>query len=112
MHINDLVKSCGEWAQRKGWTEHRSFGDDISLMHSELSEALEEYRDGRQINEVYFKPDKHGNDKPEGVPIELADVIIRILHFSAKHNIDLEGMIDLKMAYNESRPFRHGNKVL
>jgi len=50
--------------------------------------------------------------KPYGVPIEIADVIIRALNFCGRHGIDIKKAIDEKMAYNKSRPFRHGGKVL
>lgn len=50
--------------------------------------------------------------KPCGIPSELADIIIRVLHFSGKHGIDIERAVAEKMAYNESRPFKHGGKTL
>ena len=46
------------------------------------------------------------------MPIEIADVIIRALNFCGRHGIDIKKAIDEKMAYNKSRPFRHGGKVL
>lgn len=45
------------------WDEERSFGELIALCHSELSEALEEYRKGHNPNETYYIL-----DKPEGIP--------------------------------------------
>jgi hypothetical protein len=83
-------------------------GEDLALMHSEVSEALEAYRDGWAPCALRLGPD----GKPEGVPSELADVIIRVLHFSGKHSINIEDAVMAKMAYNKSRPFKHGGKKL
>jgi NTP pyrophosphatase (non-canonical NTP hydrolase) len=47
-----------------------------------------------------------------GVPSELADVIVRCLHFAGYHGIDIEAALIEKMIYNESRPYRHGGKKL
>lgn len=79
------------------------------MFHTELSEAYEEYRNGRSLSEVYFN--KENPAKPEGIPIELADEVIRILHFCDKYGIDLDAMIEKKMEYNQTRPYRHGGKV-
>jgi NTP pyrophosphatase (non-canonical NTP hydrolase) len=48
--------------------------------------------------------------KPEGLPIELADAVIRILDYCEYAGIDLGVAIRQKMAYNELRPYRHGGK--
>lgn len=50
--------------------------------------------------------------KPVGVPSELADIIVRVLDFSGEHGIDIERAVLEKMAYNRTRPFKHGGKVL
>lgn len=110
MEINELLKESYECAKEKGWHDPpRSFGEDISLMHSELSEALEEYRNGHSVTEVYY--DKAGG-APLGIPVELADVLIRIFDVCKRHNIDLQTAIELKQAYNRTRSFRHGGKSL
>lgn len=94
----------------KGWHEpQRQPGELIALMHSELSEALEEIRNGRPVDEIYYN---RGSKKPEGVPVELADCVIRIMDFCGLHDIDLAEAITTKMDYNETRPKRHGGKVL
>jgi NTP pyrophosphatase (non-canonical NTP hydrolase) len=120
------------------WDEERSFGDIIALCHSELSEALEEYRNGRPL--LYFPCNAGGvcceeakiancaskpynpddpqapcsaqSKKPEGIAIELADCIIRILDYCGHAGIDIEEAIRIKHEYNKTRPYRHGGKVI
>jgi NTP pyrophosphatase (non-canonical NTP hydrolase) len=50
--------------------------------------------------------------KPEGVPSELADLIIRVLDYSEEHGINLLHHIIEKMAYNDTREVRHGGMHL
>lgn len=49
--------------------------------------------------------------KPEGFPVELADVMIRLMDLAERMGIDLAEMINIKMAYNATRPYRHGRRV-
>ena len=50
------------------------------------------------------------NGKPEGIPIELADVIIRVLDYCGYAGIDIDAAISQKHEYNRTRPYRHGGK--
>lgn len=128
MNITEMTKEIHENAVAKGWWEtERSFGEIIALCHSELSEALEEYRNQKppvyvvrdfstQI-ESYYRDiteidDFRANEKPEGIATELADCIIRILDYCGKENIDIERIIQVKHEYNKTRPYRHGGKKL
>ena len=101
---DNLIADIYQNAVNHGWhDEKRSFPEIIALCHSELSEALEEYREEGKI--IHF-PD----DVPHGIGIELADCIIRIFDYCGKEKIDIFKMIRIKHAYNKTRPYRHGGK--
>lgn len=106
--IGVLVREAHQNAIDKGvYEEPITFGELIALVHSELSEALEEHRNGRGFRGFYFE-----GEKPCGIPIELADAVIRIFDACGYYGIDLEDAIQMKMSYNATRPKRHGGKRL
>ena len=51
-------------------------------------------------------------EKPEGIAVELADCIIRILDYCGKEDIDVESILKLKHDYNKTRPYKHGGKKI
>lgn len=111
MNLNQLKAEIHTTAKEHGWweggVEARNIGEQIMLMVSELSEAMEEYR------KYGMDPDRHiyfDGTKPEGLAVELGDCIIRILDTSAAYGLDIEKAITLKLAYNRTRGYRHGNK--
>ena len=103
MDIREAQTAVHQWALSKGWeVKPDDFPEMIALAHSELSEALEAWRkDG-------FDVWVGMTGKPEGVGSEFADVVIRLLHYSEVIGIDLAECIAIKMAYNNTRPYRHG----
>lgn len=105
--INKMALEIYDWCQEKGWNENLDFPKMLMNLHSEITEAWEEIRNGHEIDEVYYS----AGDKPEGVPIEIADLVIRILHIAAWRNWDLAWLVNEKMKYNKTRPYRHGGKT-
>lgn len=128
--INYLIDESYTNAVDHGWWEEdesRTFGDLLALMHSELSEALEHYRDGRGVAELFYV-EKVGigmeqyqdqvslepgpGKKPDGVPAELADVLIRIFDMCGRYEIPLAEALVQKLEFNRSRPFKHGGRTM
>jgi hypothetical protein len=108
LSINNFAKEVHENSIYKGWWEKEiSFTEFISLCHCELSEALQDYRDNCRVNRVYEK-----DNKPTGIPVELADCILRILDFCAANKIDIEQVLTQKHEYNKTRSYRHGDKKI
>lgn len=127
--LNELSKEIHENAVKHGWWDEPSNLLEIAaLCHSELSEAVEEYRAGRPM--VYHKckspeyecfemEDATCNcyedecpslGKPEGIAVEMADCLIRILDWFGHEGLDADAIIREKMEYNRTRPYKHGKR--
>lgn len=107
--IRGWQKTIHNYAKEKGWWQGTAdTSAKLMLMATEVHEAFEEWRNNRGLTEVYYLEDKP--TKPEGVPVELADVVIRVLDFCEWAGIDLQAIMEEKHAYNLTRAFRHGGK--
>jgi len=170
----ELMRTVHATAVDHGWWEKPPSTETIiCLIHTEISEAFEEYRkwgldpkrfiyysNNHERGTEYIR-DEH-NSKPEGIAVELADVCIRLMdwceaegeaiewpigmcpaksfegnlltltgeclelresgpEFSVEvlmiiigmaedFDIPLEQAIREKIAYNETRPYKHGGK--
>jgi NTP pyrophosphatase (non-canonical NTP hydrolase) len=142
MNINELVLKVHQNAKDHGWWDKpRSMAELLCLIHSEVSEALEEDRNCHKPGETYYSGkselymqmgsmaystllantprfdfdqtgEKISITKPEGIPSELADIVIRVMDICGHYGIDLDAAIAEKMEYNRTRPMCHGGKKL
>ena len=88
---------------------------ELGLVTTEVSEAIEEVRKGRAMTETYYENDNVDivkATKPQGVPSELADAMIRILDISNAYGIDLGAAVIEKLNHNATRGLHHGGKAL
>jgi len=106
--LDDMTEEVLNLNTEKGWRpdDQRTFGDEVALLHSEVSEMLEAYR------EIGMAERTSLTGKPDDVGSEAADVLIRLLDMSHAWEIDLADEYERKMAYNRTRPWRHGGKKL
>ncbi|WP_406245884.1 hypothetical protein ACI7YT_12650 [Microbacterium sp. M] len=99
----------------------------LALLTTEVAEAIEELRNGRAVNETWYSAKVNGGTyawnageqpevlsdvigKPEGVPSEVADVVIRAFDFADEAGFDLAAIIAEKLAYNATRGHKHGRE--
>lgn len=137
--LNEWAKACWDNAELHGFHEegaNNNIPTQIANIHGEVSEAFEEYRKpGFNPTATYYKgclaciaianfqmpPDavqdiqdmghvNHSGLKPEGMPAELADILIRVLEMAHHYGIDIEAAVAEKHVYNTSRPFKHGKR--
>lgn len=134
--LNELAGRIHEISVQHGWWKSaRALPEIVALCHAELSEALEEYRNWRPMDyrvcrkadnvtdctvcapditnrncPVYCKTCKFRGSKPEGVAVEMADCLIRILDYLASEKIDIDFVVAEKMDFNRTRPMMHGGK--
>jgi len=95
MRIAEAAVLIHKNAKEKGfWDEERNFGEALALIHSEVSEALEAYR----------------NYDTDGIGEELADIVIRVFDLAHGLGFDIEEEITRKMEYNAHRPRMHGKR--
>ena len=123
MTLNEWAKEIHENAVAHGWwEEERQLPEVLMLIVSELAEALEEARAGDKMNGRircmhYYSGEGYVSSaptncckKPEGIVVEVADALIRILDWFGHEGIDIEGIVREKHEYNKTRPYKHGKK--
>lgn len=110
--LEEYQQEVYEINQANGWFDsERTFGEDVALLHSEVSEMLEAFRDSGLDDTTPVAQDGV-LPKPEGVGSEAADVLVRLLDTCYRTGIDLRFEFERKLAYNRTRGHRHGGKKL
>ena len=101
--LNELANEIVEINRANGWnvTKPEDWENEtykipalIALIQSEVSEALEGFRQ---------------NDK-ENFREELADTLIRVLDCAGGLGLDMDEAVRAKLEKNKTRGFRHGGK--
>jgi NTP pyrophosphatase (non-canonical NTP hydrolase) len=91
--LNVYMAQVRKLVDAKGFSSDKAqIWQMLTLIHSEISEAADAYKKGRDYDEV---------------GTELADAIIRILHLCSALGVDIEALYQAKMVKNWQRPYRY-----
>lgn len=97
MTFNELAKRGAKWEKKYRPYRHRTDDAQFAHLHCEVSEAWRECREGR----LTLRRGTKG--KPQGLPAELADIIILASAIAGRHKIDLDKAIEIKFADLDKR---------
>ncbi len=95
MNLNQWSEKCSKWREGCGFqTSWENIPTKLMLVVTELSEAMEAYRDDDHI---------HFNE-------EIADTFIRLFDICGALEMDIDAEVEKKMRVNMMRPHIHGRK--
>lgn len=93
--MQEIIEQIGDWRRKQGFeTGWGNMPEKLMLVVTEVSEAMEAYRNYDRINFAE----------------EVADTIIRLFDICDAMGIDIEAEIKQKMAVNLERPYKHDKK--
>lgn len=120
--IHGIARAKGFWPVDASLYVTRNPGEILMLIVSEAAEALEAIRDGCPLSELLWvcpadaececgEEPCTGTLKPDGVPAEMADILIRVLDACHAWGIDIDTVVREKIRYNAQRPHLHGRAL-
>lgn len=117
--LDQIADAVHANARDKGFHEESQSLDDFvdaqtNNLHDEVSELHEALRNGT-LHSPCDKADKMieaGLEVLTCAEEEYADIIIRALDQCRRLGIDIQRAIEIKHAYNKTRPHLHGKKFL
>lgn len=115
--INEIAQKVHDLAWLKGWHSESETRDEFveracNNLHDEISELHEAWRN----NKLDHQCDKAKKMIAAGLePLtcleeEMADIVIRVLDNCQKLGVNIQRAIEIKHAFNVTRPYRHGGK--
>lgn len=107
MNLRELSEDICKINEEHGWhTPLPSVANLVANLHSEVSELWEAYRK----NELHA-PSAHKGLELTCAEEELADIVIRAIDTAHLLGVDISFAVEMKVAYNRTRPYRHGGKI-
>lgn len=129
--VHDTAIDKGWWPEKENEEAlFKQVPEKLLLIVSEISEATEEYRSTKTLADlrrvIYAEKTLNGFMyhesqeyrgcepiyKPEGFAVEVVDAVIRAFDLLEAIGIDVEKVLEIKHAYNRTRPARHGGKTI
>jgi NTP pyrophosphatase (non-canonical NTP hydrolase) len=119
-NLNELANYIHATVKAKGfWDKPRETGTLLMLIVTELSEAMEAYRNNKHANKISLVELLHDNNPKSFVKLfenfvkdtfedEITDVFIQLFDFIGFLQIDIKTHLALKMKFNLTRPYKHG----
>lgn len=107
MTLKELCRKAHQNAKDKGFWGNKNIPEKIMLVVTELAEAVEALRRGERQKNVVPDSTEWVKDSFED---EIADTFIRLADLCGHMDIDIEWQIKKKMAYNKTRPAKHGKE--